>query len=260
MLPHHEEAIQRATAHFRSDPEAQALILGGSVAHGFATPTSDVDVMIIIADRDYDERLRDGRLQFFDPELCTYDGGYVDGKYLGRSLLDKIAQRGSEPARFAFQDAQLLFSRLDGIEDVVRAIAQYPVADKGQRIERFYAQFEAWNWYAYEALKLDNRYLLSVAISKLVLFGGRLVLAHNELLYPYHKWFLEVLERALEKPPELLSRISALYDDPCAEHILSFYEAITQFRHWECHRIWSAQFMLDSELNWLEGASPVDDL
>jgi hypothetical protein len=260
MHEHHQESIQKAVQHFTNDPEVQALLLGGSIAHGFAAPASDIDVMIIVSDRDYEERVRDGRLQFFDPTMCTYEGGYVDGKYLGQGFLRKVAEAGSEPARFAFLDAQVLFSRIDGVDAILRAIVQYPVADKAARMQRFYAQFEVWHWYAHEALKLKNQYLLGVAVGKLVLFGGRLILAHNELLYPYHEWFLKVLEGAADKPNHLLSRIAALYADPREENIRAFYETVVQFHPWECNVPWPTQFMLDSELNWLDGRCPIDDV
>ena len=60
-----------------------------------------------------------------------------------------------------------------------------------------------------------------MAVARSVLFGGRMLLAHNELLYP----------------------------------------TVKNFRAWEAgDRPWPAQFMLDSELNWLEGRAPVEDL
>ncbi|MBI4517334.1 MAG: nucleotidyltransferase domain-containing protein [Deltaproteobacteria bacterium] len=260
MYAHHQDAIQRSIQHFSNDSEVLALILGGSIAHGFATAASDVDVMILVSDRDYEARLRDGRLQYYDPTLCAYEGGYVDGKYLGEGFLQKIAAAGSEPARFAFQDAQVLFSGIAGLATVLGEIVRYPLADKAARLQRFYAQFEVWHWYAHEALKLRNRYLLGVAANKMVLFAGRLILAHNELLYPYHKWFLAVLERAADKPRDLLAQLAALTTDPSPEHIRSLYETIVQFRPWECTIPWTTQFMLDSELNWLDGRSPVEDV
>ena len=258
---HHEASIQRLVEYFRTLPEVQALILGGSIAHGFESPTSDIDVMIVVSDEEYHERLRDGRLQFFDNQVCTYDGGYVDGKYLGLNVLSKLAEAGSEPARFAFQDAKILLSRLDTLEATLQRITRYPVEGKPERMRRFYAQFEAWHWYANEGLRLNDRYLLGVSLAKLVLFGGRLILAHNELLYPYHKWFLKVLERADDKPPALLECISSLHDHPSAESIEKFYEGVATFRAWEVPDIgWPNQFMLDSELGWLTGAIAVDDL
>lgn len=260
MYPHHQESIERAAAHFRTDPEVLALILAGSIAHGFAAPTSDVDVLIVVSDADYETRRIEGRLQYFGPQLCTYEGGYVDGKYLCPSLLQRLALHGSEPARFAFADAQVLFSDLGGIDDLLRSIARYPSEEKPNKIDRFCAQLEAWRWYAHEALRLRDRYLLNVAVGKVVLFAGRLILAHNEILYPFHKWFLKVLESAPDKPADLLARIAALHDDPCAATVEALYEAVTQFRHWEYGMVWTTRFMLDSELAWLDGKTPVDDL
>ncbi len=257
---HHEESIGKMVEYFRTVTGVEALILGGSIAHGFAGTTSDIDVMIIVSDADYDERRRDGRLQFFDNGCCTYDGGYVDGKYLGLSLLEKLATSGSEPARFAFQDARILLSRIDGLATLLQAITSYPVQGKAERIRRFYAQFEAWNWYANEGIRLQDPYLLGVSTAKLVLFGGRLILAANELLYPYHKWFLKVLEQAREKPRDLLACIADLQTHPSAETVARFYESVASFRNWEAPETgWPNQFMLDSELGWLTGTTAIDD-
>jgi hypothetical protein len=261
MYEHHLESIANTTRHFADAPEVVALLLGGSIAHGFARPTSDIDVMILVADADYERRRQVGQLVFVDRGLCTYPEGYVDGKFLGAGFLDTVAACGSEPARFAFQDAQVLFSRIDALDATLHAIARYPVEQKADRIRRFSAQLEAWNWYAHEALKLNNAYLLGLAIGKLVLFGGRLILAHNELLYPYHKWFLKVLEAAPDKPGNLLSLIADLYAAPSEARVDQFYETVKRFRDWETSdTLWANQFMLDSELNWLSGNPPVDDL
>ncbi|MFI5398227.1 MAG: nucleotidyltransferase domain-containing protein [Candidatus Binatia bacterium] len=261
MYEHHQASIQKVAAYFRTLPEVEAVLLGGSIAHGFAGPSSDIDVMIVVSDSEYADRLREGRLQFFDNQLCTYDEGYVDGKYLDQGFLRKLAESGSEPARFAFQDARVLLSKIDTLDTMLQSITRYPLERKTERMRRFYAQFEAWNWYANEALKLNDRYLLGVSIAKLVLFGGRLILAHNELLYPYHKWFLTMLERADDKPSGLLECISNLQNQPSADTVRMFYEIVGNFRAWELPDAgWPNQFMLDSELGWLTGAVAVDDL
>ncbi len=261
MDDHHATSIRQVTGYFRTVPEVQALILGGSIAHGFASPSSDIDLMIIVSDGEYEERLREGRLQYFDNQLCTYDGGYAEGKYLGLQMLRKLALDGSEPARFAFLDCQVLLSRMDNLDEAIGAITRYPVEGKAERMRRFYAQFEAWNWYANEGVRLNDPYLLGTSVAKLVLFGARLILAHNELLYPYHKWLLKVLERAPEKPAALLDCIADVHNRPSAETVHSLYESVGSFRAWEFPDVgWANQFMLDSELGWLTGATAVDDL
>jgi len=261
MYSHHTDSIQRVTGYFQHDPKVLALLLGGSIAHGFETPTSDVDIMIFVSDEDYQKRFAENRIHFFNTELTTYAGGYVDGKYSTRSFVQQVSEKGSEPARFAFAGSRILFNKMHGFAEDVRKAAGYPQAGKAERIQRFYAQFEAWHWYSGEALRLNNRYLLGTSVSKFILFSGRLILAHNELLYPYHKWFLKVLEGAKDKPADLLESIHKLNENPVSENIEALCEKVKSFQPWiEGDFSWPTQFMLDSELNWRDSTTPVDDL
>lgn len=243
------------------DPDVLALLLSGSIAHGFESAASDVDIMIFVSEQEFQKRLQTGQVHFFNTDLCTYEGGYIDGKYLSVAFLNQVLEKGSEPARFAFEGSRVLISRVEKFEEDVQKVAQYPVAEKLERIKRFYAQFEAWHWYCGEALSRQNQYLLGTAVSKLILFGGRLILAHNEMLYPYHKWFLKVLEQAKDKPSGFMLCLQALAESPTPENIARFYERVRDFQPWSDHRYpWPVQFMFDSELNWADGRTPVDDL
>src|SRR5215208_5393870 len=147
MYSHHTQSIQNVTEYFQRDPEVLALLLGGSIAHGFQTPTSDVDILIVVSDEDHRKRLDENRVHFFNRELCTYEEGYVDGKYLSPGFIEQVKQQGSEPARFAFAGSQVLLSKLDGLAQELHKIAAYPSEQKAENIKRFYAQFEAWHWY-----------------------------------------------------------------------------------------------------------------
>jgi len=261
MQPHHQKAIERVTASLAADPEVQALLLGGSIAHGFDRPDSDVDLLIVVSDDDWEARRRDGRMQFATADGCDWPNGYVEGKYVSPGLLARVAERGSEPARFAFEDARILFSRVPGLDELLRAISRYPAESKTERIRRFHAQFEAWHWYAHEALRLGDDYLLGLAVARTVLFGGRMILAHNERLYPYHKWLLRVLEAVPDRPPDLMERIAAVHADPSQANLLGLWATVKNFRAWEGGETpWSVQFMHDSELHWLASEPPVDDL
>jgi len=46
MHLHHTQSIQNVTDYFQHDLEVLALLLGGSIPHGFETATSDVDIII----------------------------------------------------------------------------------------------------------------------------------------------------------------------------------------------------------------------
>lgn len=261
MYPHHQQSIENVIQFFKQDKQVQALLLGGSLAHGFAAATSDVDVMIVVSDEEYAKHLAAGTLTYFSRELCTYPEGYVDGKYITTTFLDRVRTMGSEPARFAFKDASILYSNVDGLAQMLEAIACYPRGEKIGRIQRFYAQLEAWHWYTGEAVQKANPYLLSLSASKLALFGGRLILAHNEMLYPYHKWFLRVLAQVQHKPEHLIEQIEQLTTHPDKDLADQFFDTLKNFRVWEtAPGGWGAQFMKDSEINWMTGATPIDDL
>ncbi|CAI4213502.1 unnamed protein product [Parascedosporium putredinis] len=210
-------------------------------------PTSDVDVMMVLSNEAHARRLASGTpMTVYDPSLATYEGGYVDG---------------NEPARYAFEGVQVLYGGAEGLEDALKAAATYPVSQKLDKIQTFRAQFEAWKWFTTEAIKKKNRYLLMVAVTKLVLFGTRLVLAHNEALYPYHKWMFKVLEGVKNKPEGMVKAAERVCEDPSEEHIQTFYDLVKNFREWEeSPRGWPTTFLEDVELTWQRGFTCVDDV
>jgi hypothetical protein len=88
-----------------------------------------------------------------------------------------------------------------------------------------------------------------------------MILAHNEKLYPYHKWFLRVLQNADRKPHDLIDKINDLLEYKTQEKIEAFHKCIVEFNDWELPQIhWPTQFMMDSELNWLDGYVPIADI
>ena len=192
LHPHHTTTLLNTITHFSPDPSVLALLLSGSLAHGFATPTSDVDILVILTAPAYAARRASGQLTFVSTDLAPYPGGYVDAKFLSLDFMRDVAQRGSEAARFAFEGATVVFAREEEVqrevEGLVKQAVRYPVEGKEERVRRFRAQVEAWRWFCGEGRKKGDKYLVGLAARKLVLFGGRLVLAHNEVLYPFHKW------------------------------------------------------------------------
>lgn len=263
IAAHHAETIDNLVRELEADPGVRALILGGSIAHGFATPESDVDVSVVVDSAEYRRRLDENRLTYYNESLCTYEGGYIDGKYVDIDFLRRVATSGSDPARYAYQDARILFSRLPELPAVLADITRYPVAEKADRITRFAAQLLAWRWYYQESVSKQNRYLEYLALHKVVLFTCRIVLAANELLFPFHKWMLRVTATAPHRPPGLLDDLDRLLDHPSeaavdlhVKGVLAFYDL--DFAAFE--PVWSTYFLKDTELAWTTGHPPIDEL
>lgn len=263
MEPHHAQSLQNLVVAFEPDPAVLALILGGSLAHGFARADSDIDVTIVVDSAELQQRRRENRLHYNNRTLCTYEKGYIDGKYVDLDFLREVARHGSDPARYAYHGGRILFSRIPDLTDLLAAIVRYPVEEKAERIERFAAQLLAWRWYYSEALRQQNPYLVFLSIQKLILFSSRIVLAHNELFFPYHKWMLRVLQSAPLRPSGMPEDIQTLLTAPSWEKVDAYVRGVLAFAGIDfaaADRVWPTRFMKDTELAWLTQEPSIDDL
>ena len=68
-----------------------------------------------------------------------------------------------------------------------------------------------------------------MAVSNIVLYGGRALLAYNEMLFPFHKWFLRVLAEAEHKPEGILDLIDKVLNTRSPEAVKQFVTAIDNF-------------------------------
>ena len=56
LQAHHRRAIDRLANEYTDDTRFVAMIIGGSVAKGFARPDSDVDFLIVATDDEFNRR------------------------------------------------------------------------------------------------------------------------------------------------------------------------------------------------------------
>jgi predicted nucleotidyltransferase len=261
MEQHHRESIERFLEKYGHDQSFRAILLGGSIAHGFAKPDSDIDVLIVADEAEYERRKKEHRLAFSVWDVCTYEGGYVDCKVVSRSFMELVAERGSDPARYAFKDCRVLVNRTADLEALLARVTAYPVRQKADRRERFVSQLLAWKWYYGEALRKDNPYLVWLSLQKIVLFACRIVLNENETLYPYHKWLLAETKRAANKPERFDGLLDRLLVSPDLEAVRQLADAVLRFSGLTERDVdWPNRFLLDSEWNWIAHEPPVDDL
>ena len=261
MHQHHQKAIEIFLERYKKDETILAILMAGSLAHGFATANSDIDLLIIVDENEFQKRKKDRKLAFSLWDICKYEGGYVDCKVVDIAMLEKIAERGSDPARYAFKDNQILYSKIDNLEELLEKIQRYPVEDMDERRRRFASQMLAWKWYYSEGVKKQNSYIKCLAVQKLVLFSVRIILNENQLLYPFHKWMLKVLETASAKPENILEKINILIENNSIEYVEKYAAEIFEFIGFTEKTVdWPNYFLRDSEQNWIEHEAPVDDI
>lgn len=261
MEAHHRRAVDAAVARLSAEPGVEAILLAGSLAHGYAGPGSDVDLIVVAAPAEHERRRREGRLTFALTDICDYAGGYIDCKVVARESLRLIAERGSDPARYAFKDAAVLSGGDPELAALLAAVARFPLERQAERRHRFACQALAWKWYLSQAEEKGNAYLRHLAAHKVILFACRLVLNRNRLLYPYHKWLLRETAGAAERPAGFMEAVEAFAAAPAFAGAQAICDGVLALEGLAERGLdWPNQFMADSELNWVDHEAPVDDL
>jgi hypothetical protein len=254
MLETHRQIIGRITQRCRADPDVLALVVIGSVARGDAHEHSDVDAIAILTDEAYARYQATGGSLLSAQELSGADSTDPKAAIRDRAYLRAAAERGPEPTRYAFIRTIVPFSRDPEIERLLEEIPVYPEHEREEKMASFASQLPVHLAYLRLGDYSEDPYLLTVTAHELALFGGRLILAHNRLLYPGRKHFMRQLERAAEKPDRVMWLLRRLLRQPCIPTAEAFCDAVLAFREWpQPEEGTGARYIRDRDLAWLNG-------
>ena len=260
MRQHHTRAIEKAVHRLRSEnPGLLAVILGGSIAKGTERDDSDVDLIVVVADDDYAKRLAENCVSFLWRDVCDYKNGYVEGRFVSRLYVREAAQRGSEPTRHSFTGASTVYCAHPEIETWLSQISMYPDDRQRTNIASFLAQMQLNRWFFWsEGKRRGDRYLQTRAATEMILFGCRLILAHNKMLFACQKRLVEQTLDAPERPNGLREKIDHLLTDMTDEAKEDFCKTIEGFADWGTSDHLS-RFLQDVEMSWFNRVHAVSE-
>ncbi len=224
--------VAKLKHHFEADARYLALILIGSVARREAREDSDVDFVLVATDDEYAVRAASKNLFYAASEFTDETSQQASGYIVDLPYLLDAAERADERTRFQFVRARILVSRISHLEQLVARIATYPEGERGEKMKSFYSQLPLHFSFMELAEYSQNAYLLYETAVALVLFGGRLILAHNRMLYPGRKWFMREFEAAPDKPEGIVALATELLHHPGIAPAKAFYDSITQYTDW----------------------------
>ena len=261
MRKHHTEAIKNAQARLlENNPDILAIIIGGSIAKGIERDDSDIDLVVVLPDDHYRRRLAGNDVAFLWQDLCDYEGGYVEGRFVSRTFIKEAAERGSEPTRHSFTGAYPFYCTDQDIARLLPLIAVYPDGRyQEDMIATFYAQLHLnrdffWN----EAKRRGDKYLQFRAATEIVLFGCRLILAHNRLLFACQKQLIEQTLNAPGTPDDLQQKIDCLLTEMTDQARDDFCNAVVDFvgcPETDC----LSRFIQDVEMSWFNRVHAVSE-
>jgi hypothetical protein len=256
----HLQTIERLKEHFNSDPDNLALIITGSVAREEAGEDSDVDFVLVASDDAFRKRKLECCLTINADEFAVMPGRHADGYSVDLPYLLDAVERADERTRFEYVKAQIVFSHIPQLQQVLDRISAYPEHERLEKMKSFYSQLPLHFSFMELAEYSQNAYLLAETAVQLVLFGGRLLLAYNRLLYPNRKWFMRELERAPRKPAGIIDLANHLLRQPGINNARAFCDSIENFTTWPQPEEGAWQRIhADSVWNWQSGGGSLGE-
>lgn len=257
---HHRKATERARIRLiDQNLDILAILVGGSIAKGIEREDSDVDLIAVVTDEGYHARLSSNKVAFFWGDICDYQGGYVEGRFVSRAFIKDAAERGSEPTRHSFTGTFPIYCVDPAIESALAAIPVYPDDRRDEKITGFLAQMRLNHGFFWgEGKRRNDRYLQLRAASDIVLFGCRLILAFNRVLFACQKRLIEQTLALPNKPEGLKEKIDRLLTDMTDDAKDDFCQAIENFADWPKTDDLS-RFLQDVEMSWFTRTSAVSE-
>jgi len=251
-MEHHRKSIENLIDYFKSDTDIISIILGGSVAKGCERADSDIDAIIVVTDTKYAALEKENRIAECISGYCTYENGYFDVKYTTVKYLESLAEKGSEPSRNAFKSSRCVYGDNKKVIELIEKIPVFQKHEKDDKMLSFYSAFNLNHGYFWSMSK-DNAYLKIRTASDIVLFGLRLILQNNEVLFPCHKALLETVAKLENKPENIVEKaecfISSLTDESKNDFVKSVLEYI-DYTPPEDYAEVLTRFIDDNEIWW----------
>ena len=259
MTKHHKKSIENLIEYFKKDADIDisdiiSIILGGSVAKGCARADSDIDAIIVVTDEKYAALEKENRIAECIWGHCTYEHGYFDIKYTTVKYLEALESRGSEPSRNAFKSSVCIYGDNKKVIELIKKIPVFQKHEKADKMLSFYSALNLSHGYLWSMSK-DNAYLKIRSASDIVLFGLRLILQNNEVLFPCHKALFETVEK-LEpesKPDNIIEKANCFLNNLTDESKNEFVNAVLDFIDYippEDYAEVLTRFIDDNEIWW----------
>lgn len=212
MYNYHKESILKFVEYFKKDNSVEGIVLIGSLARKCEKAFSDIDIVMVVTESRYEQLRKGNRICEINTTLCTYENGYFDLKYFTNNILKSISKRGSEPSRYAFTDAVVLYAKGEELQKIISEIPIFQESERLEKLHSFYSAFTLAHSYYWGESK-NNSYLKLRSASDIVLFGLRLLLEDARVLFPCQKALLKSIEQLPYPTADLLNAIERFTHD-----------------------------------------------
>jgi predicted nucleotidyltransferase len=199
-------------------PYILGIILIGSLAKNTENENSDVDIIVIVNDEEFENR-RKTKNYFCGTifEQSNYPV-YIDGKIVNKDYLKRIWSEGNECVKNTFSKIQLLYSCDTEISETINNFDKIN-HNKNENIRKFYALMKSYKFKAND--DIDNILQIKHGIFNSVFFACRLVLEHNDIYYPCVKNMEKELMQCKYKPENFIENMHKVLETYCTNIVIT---------------------------------------
>lgn len=251
-MRHHETSLQRFVERASANDDVLAVIVSGSLARGEETPSSDIDLYLVVTEPVWDRAMSDERIMYVDREGADYEGGYFDIKLATLAYLEEAADHGDDPVRDSLVHSRIAFTRIPGLDALLARSGELTDSVWTSRCVSSIAQVRLHaDYFLREGIKRNDPLLLANAALHTVVAADRALLALNRRLFAGPKYLRSSVEALPIRPEGWTALADQLLAEPTRETADALMAALDGIHDWgvDDDRALS-RFVLDNELAW----------
>jgi predicted nucleotidyltransferase len=259
MNKNQEDTINQLIKQATKDESILGLILCGSVAKGTETDRSDIDVFVVVTDERFDKE-KETKNYFwgtdFDSEEFNVE---VDGKIIPKDFLSKVWQFGNECVKGTLYHSKVIYSRDTDIEKLLENKYSISIEQKNVNVKKFYSLMKSCRFSADD--DLENILFVNKCIYDTVFYACRLVLAHNDILYPCVKNLHKALKQCKDLPDNFIPLMNKVMDSYDFNDVVEFYNCVDRyFKNYRFDNRLRRGYVLENELFWYFNTFPYSEI
>jgi hypothetical protein len=141
--------------------------------------------------------------------------------------LEKIWTDGNEAIQNTFNTIKLLYSCDNEIEKILKENKDKFINNKNEKIRKFYAVMKSFRYKAND--DPNNIFQIKSGILDTAYFACRLVLIHNDILFPCLKNMEKSLNLCQNKPNNFINELHKLLEIMSLEQLEIFYNKVEPY-------------------------------
>ncbi|QUI24205.1 nucleotidyltransferase domain-containing protein [Vallitalea pronyensis] len=259
MNNNQHDTIQQLINYVSKDESVLALILCGSIARGTETDRSDIDVIVVVTDARFN-RERTCKNYFWGTDFDSKDFKVeVDGKIIPKEFLEKVWKDGNESIKSTLYHSKVLYSRDSDIDRLLLDKPNILIGEKSENIRKFYSLMKSSRFSAGD--DLENTFYLNKCIYDTAFYACRLVLAHNNILYPCVKNMYKELENCKDIPKDFILLLNEVMHTYSYKKMVEFYNYVNNyFIEYHFDNRLRRGYVLENELFWFFNTVPYAEI